>query len=682
MKRAQNRTANRLIHETSPYLLQHAYNPVDWYPWGKEAFEKARREEKPVFLSVGYSACHWCHVMERESFEDPEVAEALNRDYVCVKADREERPDVDAAYMRFCQATTGQGGWPLTVLMTPEQKPFFAGTYFPKHTRYGSPGLLELLEAVSREWKGAGREALLSAGEEILAELRERKGPAGKEMSREMLSQAAEALWRRYDRKYGGFGGSPKFPMPHQILFLLRYFSLTGDPRALTMAEGTLTGIFRGGIFDHIGSGFSRYSTDERWLVPHFEKMLYDNALLTLAYLEGFQLTGKELYRRVAEKTLGYVLREMTGTEGGFYSSQDADSSGEEGSYYLFSPEEAMEVLGKEDGEYFCEYYGITPGGNFEGKSIPNLLGNPRFEEPDVRAEELAVRMLRVRKERTAPDKDDKVLSGWNGLMIAAFARAHRVLGGEEYLFAARRAVRFLEENLLKDGFLQTAWRGGRSSGGGFLEDYAFAAWGFLELYEAAFDPEDLEKALRLARKMTELFGDDAAGGFYLSGKHGEKLVLSTKEAYDGALPSGNSAAAFVLGRLARMTGDPVLEEIYRRQLGFLAGEAAGSPAAIAFGLIAAFPALYPFREIVCAAEGETEKKHAETLLRKNPLYDNAVLLAVPETRGKLEALAEFTAACTRKNEGTTLYVCRNNACSLPVTDPAKIEKILSGKDA
>lgn len=408
--------SNELIHEKSPYLLQHAYNPVNWYPWGAEAFEKAKKEDKPIFLSIGYSTCHWCHVMERESFEDSEVAELLNRDFVSIKVDREERPDIDSVYMNVCMAFTGSGGWPLTIIMTTEQKPFYAATYIPKNQKYGTVGMTELLPVIADLWKNKRRE-LLRTGNEIISVLKERKGRKNEKISKKLLIEAADTFKSIFDRKYGGFGAAPKFPSPHNLLFLIRYSYYENDKNALEMAEKTLEQMYRGGIFDHIGGGFSRYSTDSRWLVPHFEKMLYDNALLIYTYAESYQLTKNELYKNVAERTIEYVLRELTDTKHGFYCGQDADSEGVEGKYYTFTPDEVKSVLGEKDGSRFCNSFDITEDGNFEGKSIPNLL--KKIAEAD---NSTLKKLYDYRLRRTSLHKDDKVLTAWNGLMIAALA--------------------------------------------------------------------------------------------------------------------------------------------------------------------------------------------------------------------------------------------------------------------
>ena len=435
---------NHLASEKSPYLLQHKDNPVDWYPWCAEAFQKAKESDKPIFLSIGYSTCHWCHVMAHESFEDPEVAEALNRDYICIKVDREERPDIDAVYMQVCQALTGLGGWPLTIVMTADQNPFFAGTYFPKGSHLGGIGLLSLLDAITDQWKN-NRSALFDASEEVTALLQKSAGPSNNsEPSKDLLLEAVKQLSRSFDAKWGGFGDAPKFPTAHNLLFLLRHSMLEQDTAAREMAEKTLVQMYRGGIFDHIGGGFSRYSTDQKWLVPHFEKMLYDNALISLACLEAYRLTRRPIYQTIVDRTLQYIQRELTDKQGGFYCGQDADSDGVEGKYYVFTPKELQQLLGPKDGQLLCWWYGILEGGNFEGKSIPNLIETPDYEESSERIDALRTCLYDYRLYRTYLHRDDKILTSWNSLMITAFARAARILKKPEYLKAAIKAERFL----------------------------------------------------------------------------------------------------------------------------------------------------------------------------------------------------------------------------------------------
>ena len=675
---ASEQFSNRLIHEKSPYLLQHAHNPVDWFPWGGEAFQKAKAEEKPVFLSIGYSTCHWCHVMAHESFEDAQVAQALNRDYICIKVDREERPDVDAVYMAVCQAFTGTGGWPLTILMTPEQKPFWAGTYLPKISQFGQMGLLDMLGAISRLWK-TDRKKLTSAGESAVLQLRqaekERRPASGP--SKKMLRSAFEWFRRTYDTAWGGFGRAPKFPTPYQLLFLLRYSISEHETSALDMAEHTLAQMFRGGICDHIGGGFSRYSTDEKWLVPHFEKMLYDNALLAQAYLEAYRMACRPLYRRVAENTLGYVLRELTDERSGFYCGQDADSDGVEGKYYTFTPEEIRSALGGPAGDRFCEWFCMTDEGNFEGKNIPNLITNARYEDENRLIEDDRRVLYPYRLKRTKLHKDDKVLTAWNALMIGTLADAWRILQEPAYLQAAQKAHRFLSGSLTdQKGRLFHRWRSGEAGIDGQLDDYAFYALALLRLYQATFDVNYLCEAASYAGQMTELFFDEADGGFYLYAKDGEPLISRPKEIYDGAMPSGNAVAAAVLIRLYKLTGDTKWQEPGRRQLDYLAGQIQDFPAGYCASLLAFEDVLYPSRELVCAtAEDRVPPELTDFLrnLRRPPF----TLIKTGENQQALEKIAPFTRDYPVPQTGTVYYLCSDGACAAPVTGLQELERLL-----
>lgn len=595
---------NRLSGEKSPYLLQHAYNPVDWYPWGDEAFARAVAEDKPIFLSIGYSTCHWCHVMAHESFEDEQVAEVLNRDFISIKVDKEERPDIDSVYMSVCQGITGSGGWPLTIIMTPDQKPFFAGTYYPRERRYNVPGIIEILEAVIKSWKEE-RESLNRAGDKIISVLSSRqheqrsrpgqeKGKAGR-LKKDIIEEAKEILYQGYDNWYGGFGTSPKFPSPHNLMFLLRYHQFEKDEHALEIVEKTLQQMYRGGIFDHIGGGFSRYSTDDKWLAPHFEKMLYDNALLAIAYLEAFQVTGSELYKTVALKTLSYISREMTGSEGGIYSAQDADSEGEEGKYYVFSRQEILDLLGEKDGLLFCEFFDITEEGNFEGKNIPNLIKTKEYDPIPDAVRKRIPEVYNYRLKRTRLHKDDKVLTSWNSLMITAFAKAYKALGDEKYLRQAEQTAAFISETMTgKDGKLMVSFRDGVASGTGSLDDYAFFIWALLELYEAALDVGYLEQARGLCGLMQAGFSDEEGSGYFLTDKDSERLIYRPKETYDGAVPSGNAVAGYVLIKLGKLTG---IEEYHKagvKQLFYLSENAAPYPAGYCFAMMALMMELYP----------------------------------------------------------------------------------------
>ncbi len=651
--------SNRLSTERSPYLLQHAENPVDWRPWGPEVFEEAKRTDKPVLLSIGYSTCHWCHVMAHESFEDETVAQAVNAAFLPVKVDREERPDVDAVYMAACLAMNGSGGWPLTVLLTPDQKPFWAGTYLPKDQ------LLHLLRKAARLWR-EDRAGVLVTGDTLTAHLQQEGQARPGTPSRELVRQAVSQFAQSYDERWGGFGAAPKFPTPHNLIFLLRYAQLAKEEHAREMALHTLNNMYRGGLFDHVGGGFSRYSTDQHWLVPHFEKMLYDNALLALAYTEAFQHTRCPIYGEITRRTLDYVLRELSGPQGGFCCGQDADSDGVEGKYYALTPDELAQALGGVDGLRFCQWYGITPEGNFEGKSIPNLLGQSQFDQDPEDMAALREQMYAYRLSRTALHRDDKVLTAWNGLAMAALARAGLVLDEPWYLDAARQTAEFLAEKLTtSDGRLLARWRDGDAAHPGKLDDYAFLAYGLLELYSATFDASYLTRAVGLADCLLKLFFDGERGGFYPYASNGEQLLTRTKEAYDGAMPSGNSIAALVLFRLSRLTGEMRWREAADLQLSWLAGAAEGYPAGHSFAMLACLEELWPTAELVITAQKPPEELRG--FLREAPRLGLTVLVKTQENAGTLAALAPFTKDYPIPAQGAQYYLCQGGACAQPV---------------
>ena len=657
---------NRLQLEKSPYLRQHADNPVDWYPWGEEAFDKARRENKPVFLSIGYATCHWCHVMARESFADAEVAEALNRDYVAVKVDREERPDVDAVYMRACVAMNGSGGWPLTLLLTPEQQPFFAATYLPKQNRGRQLGLLPLLRAAAQKWRG-DPEALRRTGAELAEALRRSAKPEPGEPSIGLAEQAAAQLMASFDGEFGGFGTAPKFPAAHNLLFLLRSAHAGGDKNARAAVDKTLQQMARGGIFDQLGGGFARYSTDREWLAPHFEKTLYDNALLALAYTEAWQDGRLALYRSVAERTLDYCLRELRDEAGGFYAGQDADSAGEEGAYYLFTPGEVKAVLGESEGRGFCECYDITEEGNFHGKSIPNLLLNQRWQLVPEGYGAYREKLRHYRQERLPLAVDNKVLTGWNGLLLMALARAARVFDSAVYLDAAQELAAFLAREMGRPDALKARWCEGEARFDARLDDYAFYALGLLELYRADFDPAHLLLAQQLADELLTRFADPA-GGFFLTAADSEKLILRPKEMQDGALPCGNSAAAVLLQRLWRLTAELKWREAADRQLRFVCGGLGRYPAGASFGMLELLDALLPTQELVCVSPDETVPEALRAVERKYA-PELELLLKTPARAEVLAEAAPFTAAYTAKDGRAAFYLCEGGACKLPVTE-------------
>ena len=655
--------ANRLTKEKSPYLLQHKENPVDWYPWGEEAFQKAKQEDKPVFLSIGYSTCHWCHVMAHESFEDEEVAKLLNRDYISIKVDREERPDIDAVYMSVCQAVTGSGGWPLTIFLTPEQKPFFAGTYFPKQGRYGQFGLVELFDRVAYLWKNE-RQKLLCAGNEITQAINQRHSDSGQEPDRAIVETAYSQLQRRFDHKWGGFGSAPKFPTPHNLLFLMRYAHAMQEPDALTIATVTLEDMARGGIHDHIGGGFSRYSTDEKWLVPHFEKMLYDNALLLMAYVAAYQHTREERFADVAHRTADYILRELTDAQGGFYCGQDADSEGVEGKYYVFTPEEIKEVLGETDGAEFCRLYDITDSGNFDGEGIPNRIN--ATEDGWNREDPRLQKLYNYRLQRTQLHKDDKILLSWNGWTIIALTKAGQALGEKRYLAAATKAHQFVKKEMTDENDrLYLRWRDGEAANAGQLEDYSVYVLALLELYRVTFDTAYLQEAIHRAEQMVALF-EDSQGGYFMTAADSEQLIARPKETYDGAIPSGNSVAAMLLQKLATLTGEMKWQNAAERQMKFLAATIGQYPASSCFGVFAMMDALYPHRELVCAVQDGLPDELLQ-YLKENTAEDIRVLLKTKTNAGFLSQCAPFTRDYPVPETGATYYLCENGACKAPV---------------
>ncbi|MCR5576524.1 MAG: thioredoxin domain-containing protein [Oscillospiraceae bacterium] len=656
--------ANRLQYESSPYLRSHADNPVDWYPWGEEAFEKARRENRPVFLSIGYSTCHWCHIMARESFEDEGIASILNENYVSVKVDREERPDVDSVYMAACVAANGSGGWPLTAILTPEQEPFFVGTYFPKESRGGRMGLRAILLAIAQRWQRGGGE-LRRTALEMTAWLK--RETAQTQAENDPPQTAAEQLLGAYDAEYGGFGTAPKFPAAHNLLFLLPYAALRGDKKAREAAENTLRQMYRGGIYDHIGGGFCRYSTDREWLKPHFEKTLYDNALLALAYTEAWRDGHLPLWRQAAEDTLDYCLRELKDAAGGFCCGQDADSGGAEGAYYLFTPDEVTEVLGPEAGKPFCECYDITKDGNFEGKSIPNLLLNTRWNLLPEGYDSLREKLRLYRAERMALFTDRKLLSGWNGLLLMALARAARVFSDRRYLNEARELAAFLLGRMYKDGRLYRCLCEGRLRFDAGLDDYAFCALGLLELYDADFDPAHIEDAARLAAALPERFADEK-GGFFSTAADSEELLLRPKESGDGALPCGNSAAALLFARLFALTGAEEWRALAQKQADFIAAAAGPYPAGSCYGMLPLLLRQHGTREIVCVLPGERLPDSLETI-RGRYAPEVSLLLKTPARAGALAEIAPFTAAMEAKDGKATYYICSGGVCGLPVTE-------------
>ncbi len=681
---------NRLAKEKSPYLLQHAHNPVDWYPWGEEAFRSAKERDVPIFLSIGYSTCHWCHVMERESFESEEVAAYLNANFVAIKVDREERPDVDAIYMNAVQSMGIHGGWPLSVFLTPEGKPFYGGTYFPPEDSFGRPGFLSLLRRIRGLWE-TEREKVAEAGDQITLHLRQQPPrPGTVVLGPETLERAYGLFKASYDPVHGGFAQSPKFPRAHEIWFLLRQQRRREDPEGLKMITHTLGAMADGGLYDHLGGGFHRYSTDDRWLVPHFEKMLYDQAILARAYLEAYQVTGRERYAEVAREVFTYVLRDLRDPKGGFLSAEDADSEGEEGKFYVWRPGEIQEALGSRAGRAFSAYYGVTPEGNFEhGTSILHVsrpaeevareLGISRKDLEKLLEEGRGI-LLKLRGRRTRPHLDDKVLTDWNGLMISSLAFGGAVLDEPAYIQAAGEAADFLLREVQDgSGRLLHRYRDGEAAGLAFLDDYAFFGMGLLDLYEASFDPRWLRESRRLAREAIRLFRDDADGAFTLVGRDGERLITTTKEIYDGAIPSGNSVAATWLLRLGRLTMDADLQAKGREILRAFAAAVDRHPAGYPYFLVGLDFSVGPAREIVIAGEPDApETRELIRAVRRRFMPGAVVALHAPGERGReLEELVPFVKEQVSLTGKTTAYVCRDYACGRPTNDVARFEEML-----
>jgi len=687
--------SNRLISERSPYLLQHAQNPVEWYPWGQEAFERAKKEDKPIFLSIGYSTCHWCHVMAHESFEDDEVADLMNDVFVNIKVDREERPDIDKVYMEVAQMMTGRGGWPLTIIMTPDKEPFYAATYIPKESRYGQPGMMELIPKLGEIWE-SDRANIRDVTSRIKDALSEKKAEGiGRNLDIEDIEMAFTLFSRRFDDRKGGFGSAPKFPSPHNLMFLLRYWKRRGDDWALHMVERTLRAMRDGGIFDHVGYGFHRYSTDANWLLPHFEKMLYDQAMLLFAYVEAFEATRKPEYARVATEIVEYVLRDMTSRDGAFFSAEDADSEGVEGKFYVWSSKEIDDILTKKESAAFTKMYNIRSEGNFREEAtgeetkqnIPHVtrslddvaeeLGENR-DTLKLSLESARQKILTVREKRVRPHLDDKVLTDWNGLFIAALAKAGRALGNPNFVSAAEKATEFVLSNLRDDqGRLLHRFRDGESLVTAFLDDYAFFVWGLLELYETTFDPKYLEVANDMTADQITYFWDESEGAFFFTAHDSEDLLVRKKEVYDGAIPSGNSVAMLNLIRLARLLGDNELENKADIIGKTFSNEISRMQTAYSFMLVALDYALGPSHEIVIAGEANREDTVAMLgSLRERFLPSTIVLLRTGgEVSKKLNSLAPFSKFMEIVNDEATAHVCTNHNCKLPTND---IEQMLS----
>jgi uncharacterized protein YyaL (SSP411 family) len=724
------RRANRLIHESSPYLLQHAYNPVDWHPWGEEALAKAKREDKPVLVSIGYSTCYWCHVMEQESFDNPAIAKLINEAVVPIKVDREERPDLDAIYMTAVQAMSGQGGWPLNVFLTPEGEPFWGGTYFPPEDRVGHPGFPTVLRSISEAWR-TRREELLRSSEAVTQALKAQAG-RGREaaaLTVEVLEAAVRQFAGQYDERHGGFGPAPKFPRSHSLSLLLRAWTRSRDPQTLQMVTTTLQAMARGGLHDQVGGGFHRYSTDERWLVPHFEKMLYDQALLARTYVEAFQVTGEPSYAETARDIFAYVLRDLRDADGAFYSAEDAGEVGQEGECYVWTPEQIEAALGADEARLFSRVYGVTPEGNFveehrgaggtSGRTILSIVqpldavAAREGTTPATLSGRLAAareKLLAARAARPRPHRDDKILTDWNGLMIGALAYGARALDEPRYAQAASEAATFLLEHLQaaspaaggtpsvgspaaadtsspagieparsRDGRLLHRWRQGHAGIPAFLDDYAFLAWGLTDLYEATFEARWLAEAVRLTKDMARLFWDDAGGGFFFSGDRNERLIANTKEIYDGAVPSGNSVAALNLLRLAQLTQDAQLRQLAERQLQVFSGQARQAPSAFPQWLIALDAWLGPSQEIVIAGDPAAADTRAMVRAVHERFLPRAVLALHPTgpAAEEIERLAPFVKLQQPLAGKATAYVCEHYLCQLPTTDLSTLTALL-----
>ena len=683
-------STNRLSRETSPYLLQHAHNPVDWYPWGDEAIERSRDEDKPILLSIGYSACHWCHVMERESFENNEIAAVMNEHFVNIKVDREERPDLDDIYMHAVQMMTGQGGWPMTVFLSPDLRPFFGGTYFPPDDRYGRPGFKRLLQTLAEAYRDR-KDQIRQSGEQIMQNLQQmsRVHPSSDLLTDDLIRNAVRELEGRFEERYGGFGNAPKFPPSGSLSLLLRAWRKTGRETLLHMVEKTLQHMARGGMYDQLGGGFHRYSTDEQWLIPHFEKMLYDNALLTPVYLEAYQVTGNEFYADVARETLDYILREMQDPRGPFYSTQDADSEGVEGKFFVWRPEEIREHLDDAAARVFCRYFNVTDAGNFEhgtsalhvNRSLEEVARELGMEPESAGGLLVSAKkeMFKIREGRVKPGLDDKVLTSWNGLMMSAMAKGSQVLDEPAYAEAARRAADFTLSEMCRDGLLLATHREGRSRLNAYLDDYAFLSAGFTDLYETTFDTRWLGEAKRWMNILIEYFWDEEEGGFYFTGKNHEQLLTRARSGLDGAIPSGNAVAAETLLRLAVLTGEAEFRakgiELFRAFRTMMDKV----PAGFSRFLVALDFYLDTPQEV--AIVGASDAEDTRVLLRavrRRFRPNQVVALMDPDADvGAVGQEVPLLAGKSQLDGRATAYLCENYACQAPTDSPEELSKLL-----
>ena len=673
---------NKLGHESSPYLLQHAKNPVHWHAWNEEALGRAKKENKPIFLSVGYSSCHWCHVMAHESFEDEEIAKIMNENFVNIKVDREERPDLDDIYQKACQMTTGQGGWPLSVFLTPDQRPFYVGTYFPALDSYGRPGFGSLCRQLAQSWKEKPKDIEKAADSfmQNLGKLQQHQAPS--KIDKSILDEAAINLLQIADATYGGFGQAPKFPNASNLSFMFRYSKLSGISKFQKFALLTLKKMAKGGIFDQIGGGFHRYSTDARWLVPHFEKMLYDNALLPIVYSEAYQITKDPFFGNVVKKTLDYVIREMTSSDGTFFSAQDADTNGEEGQTFVWKKQEIEKILGQ-DSEIFCIYYDVTDGGNFEGNTIlanninASSLGF-KFGKSEPEIENLiskcSEKLLEVRNKREQPGKDDKIITSWNGLMVSAFLSGYRITDDSKYLDAAKQSIDFFESNFEKNHILHRTFKNAEPKLNGYLDDYAYMANASVDMFENTSQPKYLSFATNLANYLITHFWDDSTNGFFFTSDDHEKLIMRPKNNYDLSMPSGNSVAAYVLLKLYHITQNKQFLEIAKKIIESQAISAAENPFAFGYLLNALYLYYQKPTEITIINDKNSELVSS---LRKKFLPESIMVLV--ENQSNLEALSKhpFFSGKEFQNDKTTVFVCKNFSCSLPLSDLSEIEKEL-----
>ncbi|MBN2072991.1 MAG: thioredoxin domain-containing protein [Actinobacteria bacterium] len=683
------RKANNLISEKSPYLLQHAYNPVKWYPWSNEVFIKARRDDKPVFLSIGYSTCHWCHVMERESFEDAEVAELMNEIFYSVKVDREERPDIDKIYMKYCQLLTGSGGWPLTIIMTPDKKPFFAATYIPKYNKYGKMGMLELIPRIKDLWSNKRGEIIKSSGNITRHFLSQEISAAGDELDKSIFDQTFDRLFKLFDNTNGGFGTFPKFPSMQHLYFLLRYWKRTNNEYALRMVEKTIRAMRSGGIWDHIGFGFHRYSTDEKWIIPHFEKMLYDQALISIACIEAFQATRDKIYKEIAGDIFTYILRDMTSTEGGFYSAQDADSEGVEGKFYTWTTAGINKMFPEKESELIIDFFSIGRSSLDSGsvlyneKSMADIAQKYNIPIKDLNniLTKARKKMFSEREKRIHPFKDDKILTDWNGLMVHAMAMGARTFDNNSYYFAAKAAADFIISNLTeKDGSLLHRYRDSQSAIPANLDDYAFFIMGLLGLYETSFNIKYLETAIRLNAYLMENFWDNKNGGFYFTKEGNDLSNLRQKDIYDGSLPSGNSIAILNLIKLARITADTSLEDKARKALGAFSGIVKKAPEAYTQFISSADFILGPSFEIVLVGDIRLkETKKIFTSLNKTFIPNKIFLLKVSRSKEPgISNIALYTENMHTINNKPTIYICSGYSCKLPTNNIGKALELLN----